>query len=98
MRIEFTARASREARSHGQWWREYRTAAPDLFERELVKALDQIRTAPRSGTMFLARSGREYRRLLLPSTQYYVYFQVLAPELVRVHAIWSALRGRGPSL
>ena len=98
MKIEFTARANREANHHDRWWRTNRLAAPDLFERELARALDQIRTAPRSSGIFSARSGREYRRLLMPETHYYVYFQILAPDLVRIHAVWSAVRGRGPAL
>lgn len=43
-------------------------------------------------------AGLEYRRLLLPETRHHVYYRVVGAEHVRVLAIWSAVRGRGPRL
>jgi len=42
--------------------------------------------------------GREYRRTLMAETRYHVYYRVVGPDLVRVLAIWSAVRGRAPRL
>ncbi len=73
MKLEFTARAHREARSHDRWWRENRPAAPQLFAEELRGALEQIRTAPNLGGVFKSKkSGRQYRRVLMPVTKYHV--------------------------
>jgi hypothetical protein len=61
--------------------------------------LERVETAPRSGTLYTtASSKREYRRVLMPATRYYVYYLILGPDHVRVDAIWSALRGKGPAL
>lgn len=98
MKIEFAPRALREAERCARWWRENRPAAPELFEEELRKALDQIRSFPQLGSVYEAMPGREHRRLLLPETCYHVYYRVPEPDVVRVVAIWSSVRGRGPHL
>ena len=43
-------------------------------------------------------TGREHRRVLMPESRYHVYYRVAGPDHVRVVAIWSAVRGRGPTL
>jgi len=99
VKLELAARAKREAIRHDGWWRTHREVSPDLFERELFRTLEQIETAPRSGTPYTtAKSGREYRRVLMPATRYYIYYRILGPDHVRVDAIWSAVRGKGPAL
>jgi hypothetical protein len=99
VKLELAVRAKREAARHNSWWRANREVSPDLFERELLRTLEQIEVAPRSGTPYsTATSGREYRRVLMPATRYYVYYRILAPDHVRVDAIWSAVRGKGPAL
>jgi len=69
-----------------------------LFEQELRHAFDQIRAAPQLGSAYEAMRGREHRRVLMPETRYHVYYRVVAPDRVRVVAIWSAVRGRSPRL
>jgi plasmid stabilization system protein ParE len=69
-----------------------------VFDEELRAALDQIRTAPQLGSAYQIMPGREHRRVLMPETRYHVYYRVTAPDRVRVLAIWSAVRGRGPRL
>ncbi len=98
MRIEFTARGTREADRCEDWWRANRPAAPDLFERELIRALDQIRSAPLSGSLYTTKTGREYRRVLLPQTRRHIYYRLIAPDRVAIASVWSAVRGRGPAL
>jgi plasmid stabilization system protein ParE len=98
VKLELAPRAVREAERCAGWWREHRSAAPTLFEAELRAALDQIRSVPRVGGVYETVAGLEYRRLLLPETRYHVYYRVVGPEHVRVLAVWSAVRGRGPRL
>jgi hypothetical protein len=99
VKLDFTVRAHREARSHDRWWRENRPAAPQLFGEELRHAIDEIRTAPNFGGVFKAKtSGREYRRVLMPVTRYHVYYSTPAADHVLVHSIWSGVRGQGPVL
>jgi plasmid stabilization system protein ParE len=69
-----------------------------LFDEELRRALDQIRSEPNLGVPYTARSGREYRRLLMPTTRHHVYYRIIEEDCVRVAAIWSATRGRNPTL
>jgi plasmid stabilization system protein ParE len=69
-----------------------------LFDEELQVALDQIRTAPHLGSAYHVVRGQEHRRLLMPRTHYHVYYRLVAPDRIRVLAIWSAVRGRGPRL
>lgn len=99
MILTFSPRAIREAERCARWWHEHRPAARQLFEDELRQALDQIRSAPNLGAIFTSRrSGREYRRVLMAEARYHVYYRVVGPDEVRVLAIWSAVRGRGPRL
>lgn len=69
-----------------------------LFDDELRRALDQIRTAPQVGSAYQVMPGHTHRRLLMPQSRYHVYYRVVGPDRVRVLAIWSAVRGRGPRL
>lgn len=99
MKLVLSPRAIREAERCARWWHEHRPAARLLFDEELQRLLDQIRNAPNFGATFKSRkSGREYRRVLMPETRYHVYYRLSGPDLVRVVAIWSAVRGRGPQL
>jgi plasmid stabilization system protein ParE len=97
--LTLSPRAIREAERCGRWWHEHRPTARLLFDDELRQVLDQIRSAPNLGGVFTSkRSGREYRRVLMSETRYHVYYRVAGPNEVRVVAIWSAVRGRGPRL
>lgn len=98
MRIEIAPRALREAERSAGWWRENRPASRDLFEKELREALERIKAFPQLGSAYQAMAGLEHRRLLMPETRYHVYYRVAGPDLVRVVAIWSSVRGRGPEL
>ena len=99
MTLTLSPRAIREAERCARWWYEHRPAARQLFDEELRRVFDQIRSAPNLGGVFKSRmSGREYRRMLMPETRYNVYYRVAGPDEVRVVAIWSAVRGRGPRL
>jgi plasmid stabilization system protein ParE len=98
VKLEFAPRALRDAERCARRWRENRPAARSLFAEELRRALDQVRAAPQLGSAYEVIRGREHRRVLMPATRHHVYYRVVDSERVRVVAIWSAVRGRGPTL
>ena len=99
MILTLSPRAIREAERCARWWYEHRPSARLLFEEELHHVIEQIRSAPNLGGIFKSKkSGREYRRVLMPVTRHHVYYSTPAPDRVRVHSIWSAVRGKGPAL
>jgi plasmid stabilization system protein ParE len=98
VKLELAPRAIHEAERCARWWRANRPAARMLFDEELRIALEQIRTTPQIGSSYQVVSEQEHRRLLMPQTRYHVYYRVVARDHVRVVAVWSAVRARGPRL
>ena len=88
-----TPRARRHIRIAARWWLENRSAAPDLFERELAQAFDRLSKSPDSGRQprHKAPPGTLYIRM--PKTGYLLYYR---PEhgydLVVVLAVWHENR------
>jgi hypothetical protein len=83
----------------GAWWREHRPAAPNLFADELEWAKREMLSRPNLAPRYRTTNGKACRRLLLPATEQHVYYTVHeATDLVVVHTIWGARRGRGPKL
>ena len=80
------------------WWRENRTAAPDLFAQELAAALALIETWPLVGRRRRHRGVPGLRRVLLRSTRYHLYYVPVDEARLFVLAVWSAVRGRAPRL
>ena len=56
----------------------------------------KLEATPTLGTRYDA-GKRTVRRLLLPRTHYHLSF-VVEPDRLYVVAVWSAFRGRGPTL
>jgi plasmid stabilization system protein ParE len=79
------------------WWRENRTAAPDLFAQELSSAVATLELMPLAGRRVEHPEVRGLRRILLRATRYHLYY-VVADQTVLVLALWSAVRGAGPDL
>jgi plasmid stabilization system protein ParE len=99
MKLAFTPDAERQASEMDAWWREHRPAASDLFADELAAVGELIANVPSAGTIYTTSRGQRFRRVLMPKTRNHVYFEVdEAQQLVIVHAIWGAPRGRGPRL
>jgi plasmid stabilization system protein ParE len=94
VKVELSEEAEDQVREIDTWWREHRSAAPDLFVDELDRALLTLGEMPLLGTIYGSRS---VRRLLLRRTHYHLYFTQEA-ERVYVLAVWSAFRGRRPAL
>jgi plasmid stabilization system protein ParE len=101
MKIKIGKRASRQAERASNWWHENRSAAPQLFERELEEALGVLVTRPTAGVSFPTEKRPELRRLLLPKTEYHLYFALECEHneaVVVIHSVWGARRERGPRL
>lgn len=99
MKVRATGRAQREIVRAALWWRTNRPAAPGLFLEELEAAERHLCTAPISGEIYGYRKARLIRRWLLQETEYHVYFSVdQDAQVVMVHSVWGARRGRGPKL
>jgi plasmid stabilization system protein ParE len=73
--VDLSPRALREIDRIARWWRKNRPSAPRLFEEELRAAIALIATAPNSGVAMKGKSGKEYRRLVLPVTRYHVFWR-----------------------
>ncbi len=95
--IFFTPRADREISTANRWWRENRTAAPDLLKLELRRALDLIASHPQIGAPARNTKLRGVRRILLSRCRYHLYYRV-TPDEIQVLALWHASRGKGPGL
>jgi plasmid stabilization system protein ParE len=93
--IVWTARADSEAARAVVWWAKNRPAAPRLLRLEIAEAIDLVRGSPMMGAVH--KPG--VRRLVLEQTRYLIFYSldVEAAE-IRIHAVWSSLRGKAPRL
>jgi len=98
MRLEVAERARRDGKRLAQWWLEHREKAPELFEEELIAAYGIILNDPTLGQTYMISSGRRIQRVLMPRTKNHVYYHQKSAEVVRIVAIWGAVRGHGPRL
>jgi plasmid stabilization system protein ParE len=98
MKVSFTPEAEQQADASDVWWRENRDER-ELFAQELAATIALLAAEPRIGTVYGVVEGQIVRRLLMPKTRRHVYFTSNRElELVVVHAVWGAPRGREPSL
>jgi plasmid stabilization system protein ParE len=99
VKARFAGPARRQAQGIDRWWRANRPSAPDLFARELAEAKARIETTPDAGTLFTDRHGVPIRRVLLPRTSHYVYYEVdREADVATIVAVWGTPRGRPPVL
>lgn len=99
MKVAFTPRARRRVVEVRAWWRANRPAAPELFEHELAEAVRALAEQPGLGRVYAAVAGRAMRRLLLRKTEQHLYYTVdEASQILEVHTVWGARRGRKPRL
>lgn len=97
--VNTTPRADADVFRISEWWREHRPAAPYLFEDELDDAFALLAEQPDAGHAYPRPGFPKLRRLLMRRTMYHVYYEHLSERNeVLVHTIWSAVRGRGPTL
>ena len=97
MRVLLAPEAQAQVDAIDDWWRENRTAAPDLFFQELASTLGVLSRAPGLGRRYTHATVKSVRRVLMRSTRYHVYYVVHA-DIVLVLSVWSGQRGTGPNL
>lgn len=99
MKIRFTIKADRRVNLVDRWWRENRPDSPELFKQELARAQEQLLTNPHSGSPHLRVRGYLFRRVLMPHTRQWLYYRVIeGRQVIVVHTVWGAQRGRNPAL
>ena len=96
--IESTSEANEHARVIDLWWREHRSATPDLFLDELTRALALLSTLPMLGIPYENTAVPEgTRRLLMRRVKCHLYYTVdAATRSIFVRAIWHSSRGSNP--
>ena len=97
MKVGLTPEAEHHIEAIDTWWQQNRESARDLFLEELALALQSLASVPLTGRLYPIRGVRDARRILLRSSRYHVYYRV-ARDTVTVVAVWSAIRGRGPTI
>jgi hypothetical protein len=99
VKLKITKRAQRRVKLVGAWWREHRPEAPTRFADELDWAKREMLSRPNLAPRYKTTSGKVCQRLLLPTTEQHVYYTVHQDaDLIVVHTVWGARRGRGPKL
>ncbi len=99
MKVRVTGRAKREIVRAALWWKTNRLEAPGLFLDELEVAERHLCTAPVSVQIYGYRKNRLIRRWLLEKSEYHLYFSVnRKAQVIMLHSVWGARRGRGPKL
>lgn len=96
MKLEISEPAEKHLATIDAWRHANRSSAPELFLAEATAAFDALLAAPLTGRTISVRSATGVRRIVLRTTRYHVHYQV-ERDTVTVVAIWSAVRGRGPS-
>jgi plasmid stabilization system protein ParE len=98
-KVEFSPDALTQIRLIREWWDGNRPAAPDLFRDELLATLESLQSAPKSAPPYAFPRIPGLRRMLMQRTRYHVYYSFHSDrDLLFVHAVWHASRGRGPRL
>lgn len=97
MTLRTTAVADEHIVAIDAWWRQNRTASPDLFMNELADLFAMIMAAPMLGCSYLSVEIHGVRRVLMRATRHHIYYIIDGGD-VSVLAVWNAVRGRGPSL
>jgi plasmid stabilization system protein ParE len=81
------------------WWHRNRLEHPDLVEEEMDEALRTLSGFPEAGPEHPSKYFRGVRRILLPRSRCYLYYRVDSDaRSVRILAVWSTTRRRGPPL
>ena len=98
-KLVLSAQMVAHAHAAEAWWRQNRMAAPDLFAAELEKVLALITEQPAVGRPTPRAEYPNLRRFELRRSRYYVLYEHdAATNELYVHAVWSAVRARGPRL
>lgn len=97
MKLVISPQAADDIEVAMRWWAANRPAAPDLLEREWLRALEFVSSASSGGAPLNSPKLPNVRRVPLPKTRYLPYYRVMDSE-VRVLRLWHASRGALPKL
>jgi len=98
-RVVLAPAAAEQLEAAQAWWVEHRPSAPGLLLDELQATLAAIAALPRIGRPVRHSRRRNLRRVLLPRAGYHIFYQHdVATDVIRIAAIWGAVRGRPPPL
>jgi len=96
LRVQLAPDARAQLAEIGRWWRRNRPANPGLFRQEVKAALALIGERPEAGPE-ANEVGVDVRKVLLPRTQYYIYYILFyTRRIARVVAFSHTSRGRRP--
>ena len=98
VKIVILEEAQRHFETKDAWWREHRDEK-ELFTNEFEQALRRIVAFPSHGQRYRVARGKQVQRVLMKKTLCHVYYWHSAKEdSIEIHAIWGAIRRRGPRL
>lgn len=98
MKIVLLDEAQERFEAEVRWWREHRDAK-ELFVAEFEGVLRHLTSSPGLGQRYRRAGGKLIQRVLMKKTRCHVYyFHDSERDLVEIHSIWGARRGRGPAL
>jgi len=99
LRIGTTPDADKLIAQIENWWRENRPSTASLVTDELERVLTFLAENPHAGRPYQRRGIPGLRMYRLKKTPYHVYY---VPDLehgeLKVLALWSSMRKRGPPL
>lgn len=91
--VGVSPRAQRQINSAAERWHRNRDKAPLLFVDELEAAFTLLRQSPLAGRVARLPQFESVRRLLLPKSRFFLYYQVRADDHVRIVSMWHQSRG-----
>ena len=97
--VKVSRRAAGHIRSASRWWRENRTKNPNALEADLEAAFRLVETLPSAGEPVSHPKIPGLRRVLLGTTQHFLYYTSSPEErVVEVLALWHTSRGGDPKV
>jgi plasmid stabilization system protein ParE len=87
MVIEFTQLADRTIFETSIHWRRHHPSQPDLFDDELSRALELLKTAPEMGPRVFSRRFRGARKVLLKDSGHILVYRLVSKQRLRVLAL-----------
>ena len=95
--VKVSRRAGGHIRSASKWWRENRPKNPNALEADLEAAFRLVEILPSAGEPVSHPKIPGLRRVLLGTTQHFLYYTSSTEErVVEVPALWHTSRGLDP--
>ena len=99
MIVEILPRARQRIKVVAGWWKKNRPDASTLFDDELAYLVETLKLHPFLGSIYEIIDGVTIRKARLRKTEQNVYYSVdEARDLISIHTVWGARRGRKPTL